>query len=151
MSKFNIYLSKQDIIKEKKSNKLFFYVYRITNLITNKHYYGSRTCNLKPSLDLKHKYTSSSKYVNEDIKLYGIFNFKFKIIKEFKNPTDMLLYEAFLHNYFDVKSHKHFYNRSNVTPTGFTTIGSIMTKDIKGIPYLIYIWILIILGIILVI
>jgi len=39
----------------------YHYVYRITNILTNKHYYGSRSCNILPKNDLGFKYFSSSK------------------------------------------------------------------------------------------
>lgn len=31
---------------------MFYYVYRITNKILNKHYYGSRSCKTHPKEDL---------------------------------------------------------------------------------------------------
>ena len=37
------------------------YVYRITNKVENKHYYGCRTTKLEPKDDLGSKYFSSSK------------------------------------------------------------------------------------------
>ena len=34
------------------SNTIYHYVYRITNLINNKHYYGKRSSKYKPKYDL---------------------------------------------------------------------------------------------------
>jgi hypothetical protein len=79
MSKLSNYLKTiDDKQNNRKSKKIFFYVYRITNILTNQHYYGSRTCNIPPEEDLGIKYTSSSKYVNADITQYGcvILNLK---------------------------------------------------------------------------
>ena len=36
------------------------YVYRITNIILKKYYYGVRSCRIEPKKDLGHKYFSSS-------------------------------------------------------------------------------------------
>lgn len=130
MSKFSKYLKTIEIIPHtRKSKKLFFYVYRITNIVTKEHYYGSRTSDILPEEDLKYNYTSSSKHVNDDIVEYGIENFKFKIIKKFDVVSDMFIYESFLHNYFDVKLHKKFLNRSNATPNGFSTSGLVVVYD----------------------
>ena len=41
-------------------NKKYHYVYRITNIKLNKHYYGLRSSKLEPSKDLGFKYFSSS-------------------------------------------------------------------------------------------
>ena len=39
---------------------MYYYVYRITNKLLNKHYYGSRGSKIEPKLDLGIKYFSSS-------------------------------------------------------------------------------------------
>ena len=64
------------------SDTIYHYVYRITNLINNKHYYGKRSSKIEAKLDLGLKYHSSCQLLKEDIKKYGIENFKFKIIKQ---------------------------------------------------------------------
>ena len=57
MSKLSNYLKTIDVKQNnRKSKKIFFYVYRITNILTNQHYYGSRTCNIPPEEDLGIKY-----------------------------------------------------------------------------------------------
>ncbi len=40
--------------------KKYHYVYRITNTVLRKHYYGSRTSKIRPNLDLGVIYFSSS-------------------------------------------------------------------------------------------
>lgn len=42
------------------SDNRYHYVYRITNLVEQKHYYGSRTSNISPFDDLGKKYFSSA-------------------------------------------------------------------------------------------
>jgi len=69
------------------SKEKIYYVYIITNLITNKQYVGSHIC-YKNCLD---NYMGSSKYLNEDYKLYGIENFSKQILKDnYINKIDLL-------------------------------------------------------------
>jgi hypothetical protein len=116
------------------------YVYRITNTKEQKHYYGVRSSKVEPKLDLGIKYFSSSRdkdfikeqKVNKDI-------FKYKIVKIFKSRKEAIEHEIILHKKFDVKSHKHFYNESNQTSTGFDTSGKIpwnkgLESKYKGVP-----------------
>ena len=67
----------------------FFYVYLITNIISKKQYVGSRKCY---SNDIcKDSYMSSSKYLQNDIKLLGIENFEKEILDStYTNTEDML-------------------------------------------------------------
>ena len=59
--------------------------------------------------------------------------YKLKIIKVFNNPGDKILYEAFLHQYFNVKLHNNFWNESNQTPFGYDTTGKEpWNKGLKG-------------------
>ena len=69
---------------------MYHYVYRITNKILNKHYYGKRSSKKLPKEDLGVNYFSSSKKLKHDIKIVGKENFKFKIIKVFNTPKDAL-------------------------------------------------------------
>lgn len=71
-----------------------YYVYLITNIIINKQYVGSHICYKKDPYN--DKYMGSSKYVNEDIKIYGKENFTKKIITiKYVNAKDMLDGETF--------------------------------------------------------
>lgn len=45
------------------SDGRYHYVYRITNLVENKHYYGSRTSDKLPYDDLSSKYFGSPKQI----------------------------------------------------------------------------------------
>lgn len=67
----------------------FYYVYIITNMISNKQYVGSRKC-YKNKIEDDY-YWGSSKYLSADINNYGICNFKKEILKEnCKDKIDML-------------------------------------------------------------
>ena len=105
------------------SNAIYHYVYRITNLINNKHYYGKRSSKFEPKLDLGIKYFSSFQSLKKDIEKYVIKNFKFKIIKQFKTAKDAVLFETHLHKKFDVKNNNNFYNEANQTSEKFNTTG----------------------------
>ena len=48
------------------SNIIYHYVYRITNLINNKHYYGKRSSKIEAKLDLGLKYYSSCQLLKKD-------------------------------------------------------------------------------------
>ena len=99
---------------------MFHYVYRITNIIENKHYYGKRSCNTLPKNDLGVKYFSSS-----HDKLFIIDqkqnpqNYKYKIIRFFATSKDAVAFEIRLHNKFDVGINESFYNKSKQTSVGF--------------------------------
>lgn len=104
----------------------FYYVYRITNIVENKHYYGSRVSKIEPKEDLGIKYFSSIKnsennWIKLDQKL-NKSNYKYKILKVFSTAFESIVYESYLHARFDVKNNDKFYNKSNQTPTGFTTV-----------------------------
>ena len=63
------------------SNNIYYYVYRITNIVNNTHYYGRRFSKILPKLDLGIKYFSSSS-VKEFIldQKQNRHNYKYKII-----------------------------------------------------------------------
>lgn len=98
----------------------YHYVYRITNKIINKHYYGSRTSKIEPQKDLGFIYFSSSSDKNfiKDQK-ENPKNYKYVIVRIFVNRNKALLFEASLHHKFNVAKNNSFYNKSNVTSTGF--------------------------------
>ena len=116
-------------------NNLHHYVYRITNLITNKHYYGSRTSKLTPINDLGKIYFSSSS--NKDFILdqkLNNQNYKYVIVRIFSNRTEALSFEIYLHNKFDVGRNVKFYNKSQQTSTGFLygSLGKTKDKNIRN-------------------
>lgn len=74
---------------KKKKQPNFYYVYIITNLILEKQYVGSRLC-YKDKIE-DDIYWGSSKYLNEDYKIYGKENFTKKILQsDYTNKNDML-------------------------------------------------------------
>ena len=107
------------------TTSIYHYVYRITNTKLNKHYYGVRSCNCHPSKDIGHKYFSSS--LDKDFKEDQRNNpqdYRYKVvsIKEIRKQASKL--EIHLHERYDVKINKNFYNKANATNTGFTTYGT---------------------------
>jgi len=100
--------------------KKYHYVYRITNIKENKHYYGSRTSKKPPKEDLGIIYFSSSsdKSFISDQKI-NKENYKYVIVRCFDNRKDSISFEIYLHNKFDVAKNEKFYNKSHQTSTGF--------------------------------
>jgi hypothetical protein len=103
---------------------MFYYVYRITNKILNKHYYGFRSCKIHPKEDLGVKYisTSTDKSFICDQK-ENPQNYKYKVVKIFNNKVDAINLEIKLHNKFNVGTNESFYNLAKQTSTKFTTAG----------------------------
>ncbi len=124
---------KEWILKDPRSEKLDFnpdgrnhYVYRVSK---EEHYYGSKSeliGVLGESIGIK--YFTSSNYLEESFKA-NPKDYKVKIIRTFDNPADKILFESYLHQKFDVKSHDSFINRSNQTPFGFDTTGRKCTDE----------------------
>jgi hypothetical protein len=102
----------------------YHYVYRITNLIKNKHYYGVRSTKFEPINDLGIKYFSSSKnaaFIKEQKQ--NPENFKDKIVSIYSSRKEALNKEIVLHAKFDVGVNESFYNKSKQTSTGFDRSG----------------------------
>jgi len=124
--RYSIYKNK--VLQDKRINKLNFtpdgrlyYVYRVTDLETKEYYYGSRVKIKENIEDDFWFYCTSSKRKNlikENKEKY-----KLKIIKKFNNAADMIIYESFLHQYFNVKINEKFFNEANQTPFGFNRSG----------------------------
>lgn len=127
------------------TKSIYHYVYRITNLIENKHYYGSRTCKgINPIEDLGIKYISSSHDIDFICEQKDHpENFKYKIIRIFNTRYDANLFEIYIHEKFDVKNNDNFYNRVNattdikdlysyITNYGSGTTGLAIVKDENG-------------------
>lgn len=112
-----------------------YYVYRITNTVLNKHYYGYRSCKIDPKEDLGKKYFSSSrdKEFIKDQKQNPL-NYKYKIIKLFSTKKEAIIFESKLHTKFDVKNNSFFYNKANQSLNGFSTSdGYFHVKDLGWI------------------
>jgi hypothetical protein len=104
------------------SNTIYnHYVYRITNILLNKHYYGSRSCKCQPKNDLGIKYFSSSldKDFIKDQKKHPE-HYLYKIIRICENRKDAYKLEIKLHEKFDVGINESFYNRCKATSTRFS-------------------------------
>ena len=141
MSRYSIY--KNLVLQDERSEKLNFvkdcrkhYVYRVTDYTRSKeeNYYGSRSTPKKnPKRDIIEdfwSYRTSSKY--NTLLIEHKENYKVKIIKVFNNSGDKILYEAFLHQYFNVKEEGNkFWNKSNQTPYGFDTTGMKISQETK--------------------
>ncbi len=115
------------------SNIIYHYVYRITNLVENKHYYGKRSTKTLPHLDLGHRYFSSSvdKEFIKDQK-ENPTNYRYKIIFTFNNANKAVTFEIRLHNKFNVGINPNFYNNAIQTASGFDTTGMVTMKDSDG-------------------
>ena len=117
---------KEKILSDPKSKNLRFekdgryhYVYRITNLYDGTYYYGSRS-SIKPPLEDFWEYGTSSTQVGRKnhIKTHPE-EYKLKIVKILDNEADKIIWESYLHDYFNVKSNNKFWNKANQTPFGY--------------------------------
>ena len=114
------------------STSIYHYVYRITNLVENKHYYGKRSSKIEPKKDLGKKYFSSSSDKNfiKDQK-ENPQNYKYKIVAIFTKSSDALEREKLLHFKFNVNSNIKFYNRAKQTSKFFDNTGNIHSDEAK--------------------
>ena len=101
------------------------YVYRITNLLLKKHYYGTRTSKIKPPAeDIGYIYFSSSsdkEFINDQ--KANPQNYKYKVIKIFDTRKEAMKLEIRLHSKFEVGLNEKFYNRAKATSTSFDPSG----------------------------
>ena len=102
----------------------YHYVYRITNVILKKHYYGSRTSRIIPQLDLGVKYLSSSRdtQFKQDQK-ENPQNYRYKVVSIHPSRVSAIEKEIRLHQKFDVGVNPNFYNRSKQTSTKYDVTG----------------------------
>jgi len=136
-NQYKIKISQNKKLNFKKIDNRFYYVYRITNIFDKTHYYGSRVSNKKPEIDFW-SYGTSSKQIGRVNHIKECRNeYKLKIIKVFDNNASKILYESYLHDYFDVKNNDKFWNKTNQTPFGFDTTGKISVKNKNNISFLI--------------
>jgi hypothetical protein len=107
------------------------YLYRITNIIENRHYYGSRTCHkITPQEDLGIRYFSSStdkKFLNDQKENPQNYRYKVIIISKFRKKVVEL--EIKLHKRFKVHTNLNFYNKATQSSKHFCTSGMITVKD----------------------
>jgi len=99
------------------------YVYRITNINTRKHYYGSRVTHNKFSNNLLEDlkiYKSSStdmEFIKDQVN--NTEYFKYKIVRTFSEKAEAISFESKLHKKFNVSVNPNFYNMANQTITRF--------------------------------
>ena len=131
--RYSIY--KNLVLEDERSYKINFnidgrvyYVYRITEIETKEYYYGYRIQVKEDILDDLKAYGSTSKrkkLIQENTEKYN-----FKIIRIFNNAGNSIIFESFLHQYFNVKSHDRFFNSSNQTPFGRDTSGRVSVNGV---------------------
>ncbi len=129
---------KEEILKDPRASRLNFepdgrshYVYRVSSLLEEEYYYGSKSELLgitKDSLGIK--YFTGSEFLRYKFKDNPI-HYKIKIIRRFDNPADKILFECYLHNYFNVKEHSQFINRMNQLPWGFDYTGVKVSEETR--------------------
>ena len=103
---------------------MYHYVYRITNINEDKHYYGARTSKIHSKKDIGIYYFSSSsnnEFINEQKENKN--NFKYKVIKIFSSREKAIELEVFLHNKFNVGVNNKFYNKVKQSSKKFDTTG----------------------------
>lgn len=106
------------------------YVYRITNIISNKHYYGVRSTSKLPLEDLGVKYFSSSSiksFIKEQNEKPN--HFKYKILRIYNTKEEAVNLEIKLHEKFNVPYNDNFYNKARQTNKGFDVSFRIEIRD----------------------
>lgn len=107
------------------SQYIYHYVYRITNLVENKHYYGKRSSKCDPKLDLGVKYFSSSRDKEFLIdQKNNPQNYKYKIVGLFSTNELAFAREIRLHAKFNCAVSEKFYNRANSRTSKFSILGT---------------------------
>ena len=116
------------------STVIYHYLYRITNLVEQKHYYGIRSSkNLLPQQDLGIKYFSSStdKSFIKDQKEHPE-NYRYKIVIISNSRKIIANLEIKLHRKFNVDTNLKFYNKACHTSSSFSTHGRVAVRDENG-------------------
>lgn len=108
------------------------YVYKISNIIDDKHYIGVRSSK-NPIKDLGIKYFSSSS--DEEFMLEQRDfpeRFEYNILEVFSTRKLAVAKEIELHNLYDVAVSESFYNKFKQTNTGFCTFGTKQSEEEKA-------------------
>lgn len=101
------------------------YVYRITDVVYKKYYYGVRSCEGKPEEDLGFRYFSSSS--NQSFirrQKDKTDEFKYKIIRVFNDRESALLFEEKIHERLNVSENSNFINLTKQKGAKFDRSGS---------------------------
>lgn len=110
---------------------MYHYVYRITNILINKHYYGKRSSKIHPKEDLGVKYFSScgdKAFINDQKD--NPQNYKYKVVFTYDTAQKALAKEIYLHNYFEVAKSLNFYNKAKQTSTKCDVTGTGLVVNI---------------------
>ena len=90
----------------------YHYVYRITNIVMRKHYYGKRSSTDYPLNDIGQTYLSSS---TDDLfmqdQLSNPQNYSYKVVRIFESSELAYKFEREVHLKFDVGQNPKFYNK----------------------------------------
>ncbi len=116
------------------STSPYNYLYRITNIVEQKYYYGIRTSKkLLPQDDLGTKYFSSSrdKKFKSDQKEHPE-NYQYKIIIICNSRERLCELEVKIHRKFKVGINPKFYNRIAQNLTGLDPTGHVVVRDAFG-------------------
>lgn len=112
----------------------FHYLYRITNLVEQKHYYGIRTSkHILPQDDLGVKYFSSStdeEFISDQKKHPENYRYKVIIITNLRKKAGEL--EIKIHKKFNVGDNTKFYNKIIQSSSRLDPSGKVPVKDKDG-------------------
>ena len=102
------------------TEQVYHYVYRITNVMLNKHYYGVRSSSVEPKEDLGKQYFSSScdaNFIKDQKDSPQNYRYKVVFICTSRNRANEL--EINMHVKFNVAINPSFYNKANSTSSKF--------------------------------
>lgn len=109
----------------KNIDKKYHILYKTTNLINGKFYYGIHSTN-----NLKDNYLGSGVYLNRAIKKYGKENFKREILYYFDNREELVQSEI------DIITEDVLKDKQNMNcqygGIGFNTSGMVTVRDVNG-------------------
>lgn len=111
--------------------KKFHYVYRISNIQDNMHYYGKRSSKLKPVDDLGKVYFSSSNKNFKTDQINNPQNYKYKVIKTFNTSDEALAFETKLQLKVNAAKNPKFYNKM-IFNHDFNSENKVLVCDING-------------------
>jgi hypothetical protein len=105
------------------SDSKFHYVYRITNTVTKKHYYGKRSSKHQPFSDLGTSYFSSSTILVDGVKFkthqkLNPQDYIYKVVAVLSSAKQALIYEMKIHSRLNVATHQSFHNKINSSDKG---------------------------------
>lgn len=89
---------------------MYYYVYRITDVRNDRHYYGSRQSYRDPYDDIGCKYFSSSIIVQREIRNRPS-DFRYKVVFNCSNRESAYRLERKIQNKLNVVEHDKFYNK----------------------------------------